>query len=435
MGAAIAAGFFLTWVLVWRLSRASSPLEAALDKLTNAVEQLDKNQDRLEHMLMAGMTANRHEMSDSSRQNREELANSVKSFESAILARLSENSLAQAALLDSFSQQLAALNRSNEARMEQIRQTLEQKTRELQEGNASQLEQMRVLVDEKLHATLEQRLGDSFKMVSERLEMVHKGLGEMQVLASGVGDLKKVLTNVKTRGTWGEAQLGAILNDILAPEQFAANVAVKNNGERVEYAIKLPGADESRDYIWLPLDAKFPLEDYQRLEEACEKGDAALIEQAGRQLESQVKIQAREIARKYIDPPNTTDFAILFMPTESLYAEVLRRPGLFEHLRREFRIIAAGPTTLAALVNSLALGFQTLAVQKRSSEVWALLGAVKTEFGKFGAVLEKTQKKLQEASNTIDEATRRSRAMERKLRTVEALPEGPTELRESGTDL
>lgn len=423
IGAAIGAGFVLTWLLVWYFSRGSSPLEAALAELNHAVDQLEKNQARIEHLIMAGLSGSRHEMSEASRNTREELGNTIKSFESALLARISENTLAQKAQLDTVNIQMTAFTRTSENKLEHMRVTLEQKVRELQEGNAAQLEQMRVLVDEKLHATLEQRLGDSFRMVSERLEMVHKGLGEMQVLATGVGDLKKVLTNVKTRGTWGEVQLGAILNDILTPDQFAANVAVKNNAERVEYAIKLPGPDETRSFIWLPVDAKFPLEDYQRLDEAYERGDAAMIEQAGRQLENQVRQQAREIAGKYIEPPLTTDFAILFLPTESLYAEVLRRPGLFESLRRENRIIVAGPTTLAALVNSLALGFQTLAIQKRSSEVWSLLGAVKTEFGKFGAVLEKTQKKLQEASNTIDEATRRSRAMERKLRSVEALPE------------
>lgn len=339
--------------------------------------------------------------------------------------RLSQMSELQQRQLEVFSQQIQNLTETNAMKLEQMRETVEQRLKELQSENATKLEQMRVVVDEKLHATLEQRLGESFKMVSERLELVHKGLGEMQSLAAGVGDLKKVLTNVKTRGTWGEVQLGNILEDILAPDQYAANVAVKKGSERVEYAIKLPGQapDEA---LWLPIDAKFPMEDYQRLLEAYDQGDPGQVEQAARLLEGRIKQKAKEISGKYIEPPATTDFAIMFLPTEGLYAEILRRPGLFESLRQEHRVSVAGPTTLAAIISSLSVGFKTLAIQKRTSEVWAVLGAVKTEFGKFGAVLEKTQKKLQEASNTIDEATRRSRAMERRLKGVEALPEGET---------
>ena len=283
---------------------------------------------------------------------------------------------------------------------------------------------MRATVDEKLHKTLEKRLGESFKQVSGQLEQVHKGLGEMQNLAIGVGDLKKVLTNVKTRGTWGEMQLGNLLEQILTPEQYAQNVITKQgSAERVEFAIKLPGRDtHDGKTVWLPIDAKFPKEDYERLVEASERADADAVEQAAKQLELRIKAEAGDIRDKYIDPPNTTDFGILFLPTESLYAEVLRRNGLMETLQREFRVVVTGPTTLAALLNSLQMGFRTLAIEKRSSEVWAVLGAIKTEFGKFGGIIEKVQKKLQEASNVIDTAATRTRTIERKLRTVEGLP-------------
>jgi len=295
----------------------------------------------------------------------------------------------------------------------------------LQDDNSAKLEQMRLVVDEKLHATLEKRLGDSFKLVSERLEMVHRGLGEMQSLASSVGDLKKVLTNIKARGMWGEVQLGALLEQILTREQYEQNVPTKKgSNERVEYAIKLPGRDGGDEMIWLPIDAKFPQEDYQRLVEAQEQANAELAEEAARQLENRIKLEARTIREKYIDPPHTTDFAILFLPVEGLYAEIVRKAGLCELLQREFRVVVAGPTTLAALLNSLQMGFRTLAIERRSSEVWALLGAVKTEFGRFGDLLDKTQKKLQEASSTIENAARKSRTIEKKLRDVQALPSG-----------
>ncbi len=423
LAAAGAVALLISGLLLWLASSKSAAFNAGLERLATGMEQLEKNQVRLEGLLQGAMSANRMEMGEANRQTREELGSTVKSFESALLSRIAENTMAQKNQLDSFSFQLGSLTRSNEQKLEQMRSTLEKRVMELQADNAQKLDQMRAVVDEKLHATLEQRLGESFKQVSERLEMVYKGLGEMQVLASGVGDLKKMLSNVKSRGTWGEVQLGSILSDILSPDQYAANVAVKKNSERVEYAIKLPGPGDGVECVWLPLDAKFPVEDWQRLDEAYDNGDAAMIEQAGRQLENRIKFQAREISGKYIDPPNTTDFAIMFLPAESLYAEVLRRPALFESLRRDYRVNVAGPATLAALVNSLSMGFRTLAIQKRSGEVWAVLGAVKTEFGRFGTVLEKTQKKLQEASSTIDEATRRSRAMERKLRTVEAMPD------------
>ncbi|HWP97835.1 MAG TPA: DNA recombination protein RmuC [Syntrophomonadaceae bacterium] len=353
----------------------------------------------------------------------EETTKQFRELSESLSRRMSEMAAFQVNQLDNFAKQITGLTQSNEQKLEQMRSTVEQRIKDLQNDNAQKLEQMRMVVDEKLHATLERRLGESFKLVSERLELVHKGLGEMQTLAAGVGDLKKVLTNVKTRGSWGEVQLGNILEDILTPDQYSANVAVKKGSERVEYAIKLPGSDQEHDVLWLPIDAKFPMEDYHRILDAYEQGDTLAVEQAGKQLDIRIRNQAKEIASKYIEPPATTDFAIMFLPTEGLYAEVLRRPGLFESLRRDYRVSVTGPTTLAALINSLSVGFRTLAIQKRSSEVWVVLGAVKAEFGKFGAVLEKTQKKLQEASNTIEDAARRSRAMERKLRSVEALPE------------
>ncbi|HEX4912028.1 MAG TPA: DNA recombination protein RmuC [Permianibacter sp.] len=319
---------------------------------------------------------------------------------------------------------LKALAQNNEQKLEAVRSTVQQQLTALQTDNSKKLDEMRATVDEKLQATLEKRLGDSFKLVSERLEQVHKGLGEMQTLASGVGDLKRVLTNVKTRGTWGEVQLGALLEQILAPEQYEANVATRPRAsERVEYAIKLPGKQDEGQ-VWLPIDAKFPIEDYQRLLDAQERADVAAVEEAGKLLETRLKTEARTIRDKYVAPPHTTDFAILYLPTEGLYAEALRRNGLVELLQREFRITLAGPTTLAAMLNSLQMGFKTLAIEKRSSEVWQVLGAVKTEFGKFGEVLAKTKKKLQETVNTIDSAETRTRAISRKLKSVEALPSG-----------
>lgn len=319
--------------------------------------------------------------------------------------------------------QLQHLTQSNNEGMETQRQTLESKLAAIQTDNNLKLEQMRQTVDEKLHNTLEQRLGESFKLVSERLEQVHKGLGEMQTLASGVGDLKKVLSNVKVRGTWGEVQLDNLLEQILSPEQYAKNVATRpKSGERVEFAIKLPGRDDNGSVVWLPIDAKFPLEDYQKLLEAQDVGDVALMEEAGRALESRIRNEAKTIRDKYLEPPHTTDFGLLFLPIEGLYAEVIRRPGLSDYLQREYRVTVTGPTTLTAILNSLQMGFRTLAIEKRSGEVWQVLGAVKTEFGRFGDVLAKTKKKLDEARNSIDAAEVRTRAIDRKLRQVESLP-------------
>ncbi len=324
--------------------------------------------------------------------------------------------------LDAVEKRVKQVAESNEQRLDKLRETVDSQIRTLQENNEKKLDQMRHTVDEKLQSTLEKRLGESFKLVSERLEAVQRGLGDMQHLASGVGDLKRMLTNVKTRGTWGEFQLGDILEQILTPDQFERNVQTKaGSSEIVEFAINLPGQDDASN-IWLPIDAKFPQEDYQRLVDATETADVEAVDRATAALIRAIQGSAKDIAAKYIDPPNTTDFAILFLPTEGLYSEVLRQPGMVERLQQDFRVVVAGPTTLSAILNSLRMGFRTLAIAQRSSEVWTILSAVKTEFGKFGDVLSKVKKQLDTASNTIDQTGVRTRAMERKLREVEALP-------------
>ena len=310
----------------------------------------------------------------------------------------------------------------------ELREGIDTRLREIRESNEKKLDQMRETVDEKLQSTLEKRIGESFKQVSDQLEKVYRGLGEMQNLADGVGDLKRVLSNVKARGTFGEIQLGAILEQVLTPEQYDKNVATKQgSNERVEFAIKLPGPeDDPGTCVWLPIDAKFPQEDYIRLVDAAEKGDSAAVQQATQALARAAKSSARDIHDKYIDPPHTTDFAIMFMPTEGLYAEILRQPGLCERLQREQRVVVTGPTTLSAVLSSLRMGFRTLAIEKRSSEVWKVLSAVKTEFGKFGGVLERLGKQLETAKRTVEQTGVRTRAMERKLRSVEKLPDEET---------
>nr|WP_315466807.1 DNA recombination protein RmuC [uncultured Undibacterium sp.] len=334
-----------------------------------------------------------------------------------------EQALSLKRFADTLNQTLSSMTESNAQRMLEIRSTLEQKIQQLQADNASKLEEMRKTVDEKLHATLEQRLGESFKQVSERLEKVHQGLGEMQQLAIGVGDLKRVLTNVKTRGTWGEVQLEMVLEQMLTPDQYAKNVeTIPNSGERVEFAIKLPGKEDDRAPVWMPIDAKFPKEQYERLLDAAERADAEGVAQAGKELERVIRNEAKTIAEKYLSPPLTTDFAILFLPTEGLYAEVMRRPGLADELQRTHRVSISGPSTLSALLNSLQMGFRTLILEKRSSEVWQVLGAVKTEFSKFGDVLAATKNALVKAADNIDKAEVRTRQMTRKLKLVEALP-------------
>jgi DNA recombination protein RmuC len=381
-------------------------------------------QQRLEGVIKGEITSNRLETAQSARQARQELGNALKLSSDSLQQRLTENIQVQKDQLDSFSKQLMAMTKLNEEKLEAMRKTMETQLQALQEDNTRKLEQMRATVDEKLQGTLDKRLGESFKQVSERLEQVYKGLGEMRALATGVGDLKKVLTNVKTRGTWGEIRLSHILEQILTPDQYDVNVATKkSSNERVEFAIKLPGQKADREkIIWMPIDSKFPQEDYQRLMDAQETADKESVGKSIKNLEMRIKAEARHIKEKYLDPPNTTDFGIMFLPVEGLYAEVLRRPGLCDTLQREYRIVVTGPTTLAALLNSLQMGFRTLAVEKRSSEVWQLLGMVKTEFGKFGDVLAKTKKKLQEAGHTIDKAEIRTRAIARKLRKVQEVP-------------
>lgn len=410
---------FLQLLLLQRGARKDDAFEPYFRALDGALERSGRE-------LREELARGRQETANTARSDREEQARSLDRLTKMLAGQVGQLANLQGQQLEAFAQQLARLTQSNEQRFEQLRQSVETRLGAIQNDNAVKLEEMRKTVDEKLHATLEQRLGDSFRLVSERLELVHKGLGEMQTLAAGVGDLKKVLTNVKTRGTWGEVQLEALLDQVLTAEQYDKNVATRpGSSERVEFAIRLPGQNDaaldSRP-VWLPIDAKFPVEDYQRLIEAQDRADPAAVEVAAKALEMRLRDEARKIRDKYVEPPHTTDFAILYLPTEGLYAEALRRPGLADALQRDCRVSLAGPTTLAALLNSLQMGFRTLAIEKRSSEVWAVLGAVKTEFGKFGDALESTRKKLELATKSIESAGVRTRQIERKLKGVEALP-------------
>ena len=395
-------------MLTWLNSRNS--LDNAAAELAPIVEQ---SSERLAREL-------RDELSRSASGTRQELLASLGQFQQALSSGLqgSNQSLAAQAL---------AAREAQDTAMQRLSLAVEQRLTAIQQDNEKKLEQMRATVDEKLHATLEQRLGESFKQVAERLEQVHKGLGEMQNLARDVGSLNRVLTNVKTRGIFGEVQLAGLLEQVFTPEQYAANVAtIPGSNERVEFAIRLPGQRDDGEPLWLPIDAKFPREDYERLLEAQDRADAAGVEASGKAIEMRLRAEARTIRDKYIAPPHTTDFAILFVPTEGLYAEALRRPGLVEAMQREHKVMLTGPTTLLATLTSLQMGFRTLVLQKRSAEVWEVLGAVKTEFSRFGDVLAKTKKKLDEASNTIGQAEIRTRAMTRTLKNVEALPDEAT---------
>ncbi len=381
----------------------------------------------------------RREISDSARTSRQELAGTLATFQQTLTQQSAEAIRTQNTQIDAFGQQLALLQKtlsdtlvmqlqsvseSNARRMGEVRETLEKQLAQLQATNSAKLDEMRKTVDEKLQTTLETRLGESFKQVADRLEQVHKGLGEMQTLAQGVGDLKHLLTNVKTRGIFGEAQLSALLEQVFTVDQYAAQVATHPGSKNtVDFAIRLPGRSDSGEPLWLPIDAKFPNEDYERLLDAQARADVQGAEAAGKALEIRIRLEAKSISEKYIAPPHTTDFAILFLPTEGLYAEVLRRPGLMESLSRDHRITLAGPTTLLAMLNSLQMGFRTLALEKRSSEVWQVLGAVKTEFGKFGDVLAKIKSNAETMLNTVSSAEQRSRVMGKALRNVEALPE------------
>ena len=406
---------------------------AAEQNTQSALAALQMANERLEREL-------RREITESSRGGRQELTQSLATFQQTLVAQSSEATRTQNTQIDAFGRQLAllqktlsdtltnqvsALSESNARRMNEVRETLATQLAQLQTTNAAKLDEMRATVDEKLQTTLQTRLGESFKQVADRLEQVHKGLGEMQTLAQGVGDLKHLLTNVKTRGIFGEAQLAALLEQVFVPDQYAAQIATRpGNKNVVDFAIKLPGKSDDGAPLWLPIDAKFPNEDYERLLDAQGRADVPAADAAGKALEARIRLEAKSIAEKYIEPPFTTDFAILFLPTEGLYAEVLRRPGLMEALQREHRITLAGPTTLLAMLSSLQMGFRTLALEKRSSEVWQVLGAVKNEFGKFGEVLAKVKTQAQTVLNTIDSAETRSRAMDRALRKVDALPDG-----------
>jgi DNA recombination protein RmuC len=425
-------------VLVWLALRRSDNAGALVAE--QAAEQgrvavlaaVQGSAERLEREL-------RREISESSRSGRQELALNLATFQQALVQQGAEATRTQNTQIDAFGQQLAVLQKtlsdtlntqlsglseSNARRMNEVRETLEKQLAQLQATNATKLDEMRATVDEKLQATLQTRLGESFKQVADRLEQVHKGLGEMQTLAQGVGDLKHLLTNVKTRGIFGEAQLAGLLEQVFVPDQYAAQVATRpGNKNVVDFAIKLPGKSENGDPLWLPIDAKFPNEDYERLLDAQGRADAVGAEAAGKALELRIRLEAKSITEKYVEPPFTTDFAILFVPTEGLYAEVLRRPGLMEALQREHRITLAGPTTLLAMLSSLQMGFRTLTLEKRSSEVWQVLGAVKTEFGKFGDVLAKVKSQTETVLKTLDSAETRSRAMGRALKKVEALPD------------
>lgn len=427
MGLAILAGVVVVILLqVALLLRAAKGGDAEL-AFRALQDTQEKGLARLERELREELARSRREDAEEAFRDREERAQSSTLLGQALTTQVGQFGALQAERLEAFARELNRFSLGLDERFERLKLSVEGRLTAIQADNASKLEEMRRTVDEKLHATLEQRLGDSFKLVSERLEQVHRGLGEMQTLAAGVGDLKRVLTNVKTRGTWGEVQLAALLEQLLTADQFAANVATRpGSNERVDFAIRLPGKDDGA-VVWLPIDAKFPIEDYQRLLDAQERGDPLAVEEASRAIETRLKNEAKSIREKYVSPPHTTDFAMLYLPIEGLYAEALRRPALAETLQRDYRVSLAGPTTLAALLNSLQMGFRTLAIEQRSAEVWAVLGAVKTEFGKFGEALAHTRKKLDEASNSIGKAEIRTRQLSRRLKDVEALPVGVSE--------
>ncbi len=429
-------------IVLGRKDQASGRLEEPIRNIATALDSFERylrdDLQRLRNDLLKIGTDMRGEVNttlsrlqeslvNENRGNREETTAALTKLNQQINTDASKNREELGKTLDnlseSLSRRLQELTTTQQTQFETLRTAMEQRLEQMRNQNEAKLEQMRITVDEKLHETLEKRLGDSFKLVSERLELVHKGLGEMQSLASGVGDLKKVLVNVKTRGVMGEIQLENILEQMLTPKQYEKNFKPhKRRDETVEFAIRLPGRNEDQEAVYLPIDAKFPIEDYHRLVDAFELTDLAGVETARKNLYGRIRGCARDIRDKYLNPPLTTDFALLFLPFEGLYAEVLRDPDLFETIRRQFQVIIVGPTTLAALLNSLQMGFRTLAIEKRTGEVWKILSAIKSEFGKFGLVLQKTQKKLQEASNVIETAHSRSRQIQRKLNKVQELP-------------
>ncbi|MEO8303432.1 MAG: DNA recombination protein RmuC [Betaproteobacteria bacterium] len=426
--AAIVVVAVLVIAVFFRLGTLASSRDLAareLVEMRTRLEVLAATSADFERDLRQDFANARTEGAAAAQTGRTELGATLARHAQATQQQLATMATAQVDQMKHFGDRLGELTKSNEQRLEAVRLTVEQRLDVLRTENAQKLDQMRTTVDEKLQTTLDERLGASFKQVSDRLEQVHKGLGEMQTLASGVGDLRRVLTNVKSRGGWGEVQLGTLLAELLTPTQYAQNVATRpGSKERVEFAVKLPGRSEDGAPCWLPIDAKFPLEDYQRLQDAIENADVAAVEASRKALETFFKTEARSIRDKYVEPPHTTDFAILFVPTEGLYAEAVSRPGLADTLQREFRVMLAGPMNLQAMLNSLQLGFRTLAIEQRSTEVWRVLGAVKTEFGKFGEILAKTKEKLDQVGRTLDDAGRKSTTIARKLRDVEALPEG-----------
>lgn len=451
-GAAIILAVVYVAFSMSRFRESAAAMEQTARELLTRLQSVEARLDETEETLAKNLASMRREQNETAAAGRAEQSRSIAAFGDAQAkrvmeigsvqresfqnfakqlaalgdaqaARIKEISESQAESLAAFSNQLANISRLNEDKLEAMRSTVEEKLREMQKGNEEKLEAMRSTVDEQLHATLEKRLGEAFASVSERLEQVHKGLGEMRALTSDVGDLKKVLSNVKARGTWGEMQLRALLEQMLTKEQYAENVETRpGSGQRVEFAVVLPGRGEGGATVYLPIDSKFPMEDYQRITAASERGDAAALSEAQKALRQRVIDEAKAIHDKYIDPPHTTDFGILYLPVEGLYAEVLRIDGLCERISREYRVVPAGPTTICALLNSLQMGFRTLAIEKRSSEVWVLLGKVKTEFEKFGVVLEKTREKIEAAGKELDNAGVRTRAINRALKNVQQLP-------------
>ena len=435
----------VAWMAVGLAQARNSAVDAELQRkeLQDLRAQLQAGHERLEREL-------RREIAESSQGARQELSQNLATFQQTLTQQGAEATRTQNTQIDAFGQQLALLQKTlsdtlttqlssvgestarrlaemsdtNTRSMTAVRDALNQQLAQLQTTNSAKLDEMRATVDEKLQTTLQARLGESFKQVADRLEQVHKGLGEMQTLAQGVGDLKHLLTNVKTRGIFGEAQLASLLEQVFVPDQYAVQVATRPGSKNVvDFAIKLPGKSDTGEPLWLPIDAKFPNEDYERLLDAQGRADVAGAEAAGKALELRIRLEAKSMVEKYVEPPYTTDFAILFLPTEGLYAEVLRRPGLMESLQRDHRVTLAGPTTLLAMLSSLQMGFRTLALEKRSSEVWQVLGAVKTEFEKFGGVLAKVKSQTETVLKTLDNAETRSRAMSRVLKKVDALPD------------
>ena len=424
---AIGVGLINLAMLVWLLLRR--PADSGKAEILQASERVEREL--------------RRQIDESSRGARQELTQNLATFQQSLQSQSAEANRTQNSQIDQFGQQLALLQKhlgdtltvqlqnlgeTNARRMAEVRATLDAQLAQLQQSNAAKLDEMRQTVDEKLQTTLETRLGESFKQVAERLEQVHKGLGEMQSLAQGVGDLQRVLTNVKTRGIFGEVQLEALLEQVLTPEQYGKQIETKpRSNQRVDFAVRFPGRTDDGVPVWLPIDAKFPREDYERLLDAHDRVDALAAEVAAKALEARIRTEAKSIADNYLAPPHTTDFAILFLPIESLYAEVLRRPGLMDSLQRDYRVTLAGPTTLLAMLNSLHMGFRTLALEQQASQVWKVLGAVKTEFERYGDWVARIREQVQKASDTLDKADTRTKQMRRALKVVEALPEGETQ--------